>query len=79
MADDVVKVRVAVAVGPNGEWCAVGHGGYDLGDPPAETLMGNASYAIKGQPACYWLTAELPIPKRPEVAEVAAGVESGDG
>jgi hypothetical protein len=76
MADETVKVRVAVAVDCNGNYAS---SGWKMGDElssewHADTAGRNLMSRGQGQ-AVYYLTAELPIPKRPEPAEVAAGVD----
>lgn len=60
-----VKIRVAVAVDPQGDWHAVGW--KDAHDP-----MSSAVETIAPGEARYWLTAELPIP---EAVEVQAEIE----
>lgn len=71
MADETVKVRVLVLVGPSGDWYAPSTYGDTYGHKEHDELTSRQA----SSDAAYWLTAELPIPKRPDPAEVAAGVE----
>lgn len=61
-----VRVKVAVAVDPTGNWNA---SGWRDGDDIEK--MGTAFDPLEPGEARYWLTAELPIPEKVEVvAEV---------
>lgn len=62
-----VKIRIAVAVDPSGDWNA--YGGGSMKDKDA---MEFATEVLSNGEARYFLTAELPVP---EVAEVVACVE----
>ena len=64
-----VKVRIAVAVDPDGKWSAYGCPGAD------ETDMDIAVDAVAPGEARYWVTAELPIPAE---IDVAGAVEACD-
>jgi hypothetical protein len=64
---ETVKVRIAVAVDPEGSWRACGWDGLD----EQEALAHCVDYLGTGT-ARYILTAELPVPK---VSEVEARVE----
>jgi hypothetical protein len=84
MADETVKVRVAVAVDAEGDWNACGWSkgaGKPPGAPadpapgPDSELAEAACEHVREGERVFYLTAELPIPKRPGPAEVAAGVE----
>ena len=63
-----VKVRIAVAVAPDGDWSS---GGWKnaRGDEAMDCVL----EGIPEGEARYWLTAELAVP---EVAEIAADVEA---
>lgn len=78
MADETVKVRVAVAVDYDGRWFAVGSTEESAGDG-GDALGVVYQQDLTAEPRIYWLTAELPVPVRPEPAEVMAVVEGGDG
>lgn len=67
-APKTVKVRIAVAVDPSGDWNASGWRGCD-----DQTAMGNTLDTLNEGEARYWLEAELPIP---QVTTVAAEVKS---
>jgi anti-sigma factor RsiW len=62
-----VKIRIAVAVDPTGDWNA--YGGGSMKDKDA---MEFATEVLADGETRFWLTAELPVP---EVAEVVASVE----
>lgn len=65
-----VKVRVAVVVAANGEWCATG---WDSESPSySADAMRNAREMLHNDGKEYWLTAELEVP---EVETVAADVQ----
>jgi hypothetical protein len=66
-----VNVRVAVAVGQNGEWYAVGSSKSN-----DDNTMALAAENIAYGELRYWLTASL---KLPEVKVVKANVENVDG
>ena len=66
-----VKVRVALAVDPNGYWNATGWGGGRLGTPPEAEVMGLAVEAVEDGEARYWLEAEVEVPEVPVVAAAA--------
>lgn len=62
-----IKVRIAVAVDPDGDWNSCG----------SKSLSEDEAMELAGEPlsegeARYWVTAELRVP---EIAEVAASVE----
>ena len=61
-----VKVRIAVAVDPEGDWDARG----ESGQQDVRTLRALAYNSNLDR--VYWLTAELPVP---EAQEIAATVE----
>jgi hypothetical protein len=62
-----VKVRIAVAVCPNGDWNSSGwHQGTD------EEKMDLCIDSLESGEARYWVTAELDVP---ETVEVAGEVE----
>ena len=63
-----VKVRIAVAVDPSGDWNSAGwSGGSD------DNMMSCACDTVANGEARYWLEAELAIPETPTVhADVAA-------
>lgn len=68
MAERTVKVRIAVAVDPSGDWNACGCKGMEDGE-----MMALACDTVGGGEARYFLTAELPIPSP---SEIPARVES---
>lgn len=69
-----VKVRVAVAVDPSGNWAAYGFSRTD--DSPADKEAWEVVLDIvEDGEARYWVTAELPVP---EMVETAGAVESAD-
>ena len=57
-----VKVRIAVAVDPDGDWNASGWLKPD-GSPAAEEAMDIALGEVKESAARYWIEAELPLPE----------------
>lgn len=61
-----IKVRIALAVSPDGSWNCCG---FSDGEP--DDMMGLAVDTIASGERRYWLTAEV---ETPEIAEVAAGV-----
>lgn len=61
-----VKIRIAVAVDPSGDWYALGY------PEPSDHIHGDCSEALQEGESRYWVTAELAVP---EVAEVAGQVE----
>ena len=62
-----VRVRVAVAVDPDGTWNAVGWSGAKDDDD----MVGLALDMVGTQESVYWLTADLPLPATVEIpAEV---------
>ncbi len=69
-----VKIKVAVAVDPEGGWMASGWS--DRNGEPVEEAMENCIDDFGGNEAKYWLEAELPIPK--EMTVQATVVESDD-
>lgn len=72
MSGRTVKVRVAVAVDSEGEWCAAG-----WTDGEGKLSEGCDDHILDGLgPICnqHWIWADLPIP---EPAEVEATVEAG--
>ena len=70
--EQVVMVRVAVAVDPLGNWSAAGWS--VEGEPAGVEAMGAALDGILEGEARYWLTAELAVPCKQERI-VVAGVE----
>jgi hypothetical protein len=67
-----VKVRIAVAVDPEGNWNSCG-----WSDAPSDKSMTDIAADMVGDgEAHFWLTAELPIPVVREVGEVEAKVEA---
>ena len=77
-----VRVRIAVAVAPGGQWNSFGFG--QEGTPPTDAddreAMGNACEVYDGNgealfgEARYWIEADLPIPEPVTVeGEVKAG------
>ncbi len=63
-----VKVRVAVAVDPNGYWNAAGWGGGHRGEPNDQQKMEIAVECVEDGEARYWLEAEVEVPDVPVVA-----------
>jgi hypothetical protein len=59
-----VKVRIAVAVGPNGEWNAMG---WSSGEASDSEKMSLCVEPIDPGEARYWLEAELDVPEEPTV------------
>lgn len=57
-----IKVRIAVAVDPCGDWSSCGWGSMKKRIPDDE-LMGNAIDSIASGEARYFLEAELELPK----------------
>lgn len=51
------KIRVAVAVGSDGDWAAVGYKGAD-----ESGMVSDLAECIHTHPAIYWLETELPAP-----------------
>jgi len=60
-----VKVRIAVAVDPSGEWSATGW--HEASD---ELMMECARDSVADGEALYWLEAELAIPE-PETVQAS--------
>lgn len=66
------KVRIAVAVFPDGEWHACGGTTYDDRSATDELAMclGRGGYTIR------WITAEVPVPtEAPELPEIVGEAE----
>ena len=59
-----VKVRIAVAVGTNGEWNAMG---WSSGETSDSEKMSLCVEVIDSGEARYWLEAELDVPEAPTV------------
>lgn len=57
----VIKVRIAVAVDPQGGWNAVGFGG--AGEQDTMAAMSLAVEAVGDGEACYWIETELEVPE----------------
>ena len=56
-----IKVKIAVAVDPKGEWAAAGWS--DGGEPADEgTLINHTIEDVGPGELVYWVEAELPIP-----------------
>lgn len=66
-----VKVRIAVAVDPEGKW---GSAGWSRSNDE-EFEFELATEALKHGESRFWLTAELPIP---DIAEIQAEVERAE-
>lgn len=58
-----VKVRIAVAVGSDGDWIASG-----WKDARDSLVMGAVIGDVGEDASRYWITAELPIPEVPTIA-----------
>jgi len=66
-----VRVRIAVAVDPDGDWNSCGwKGGGD------ENAMEICTESIGSGEARYWLEADLPVP---EIATIQAAVTKDEG
>lgn len=63
-----VKVRIAVAVDPDGKWAATGWEGLKT-DEAFDFILDD----LKHGESRFWLTAELPVP---DVAEIQAEIEN---
>lgn len=61
----MVKVRIAVAVDMEGNWCSAGWSNADEDD-----LISTAIENVETGEARYWVTAELEIPKEKKPIEV---------
>lgn len=72
-----VKVRIPVAVDPQGRWHAYGWSTGDAFGPKNhdELLEVTDADQIGPSESLYWITAELPIP---QVEEVAGTVSNGE-
>jgi hypothetical protein len=70
-----VKVRIAVAVDPEGAFCAAGWAGPD-GVAIGKEAMDVATDGVESGEARYWLEVELPVP---EPVTVTEGIEVSDG
>ncbi len=74
------KVRILVAVGPNGEWHAFGNS-WGEGVTPDDELRENAYERMDGEVARFvWIEAEIPPPRRDQeilgvVAEETASTQ----
>jgi hypothetical protein len=70
-----VKIRIPVAVDPDGRWYAYGwSNGKSSGPANHDQLLEVTDLDTVGpSEALFWITAELPVP---EVSEVAADVET---
>lgn len=67
-----VRVRIAVAVDPSGDWSACGWAGSEDDDK-----RGIASDTVGEHEAIYWLEADLPIPEQRRI-EPTITVEARD-
>lgn len=57
-----VRIRIAVAVDPQGNWNATGWK-VRTGAPPENELMSTALEGLdSSEEACFWVEAELPVP-----------------
>jgi hypothetical protein len=61
-----VKVRIAVAVDPEGDWNATGWRGRD-GEPVDEEAMEIVADNLNPGERRFWVEAELPVPERDAV------------
>lgn len=66
-----VKVRIAVAVDPFGNWCAAGWNG-----TTEDKLRHNASENVDSGERIYWLTAELEVPEGHKEKDIPAAVSA---
>ncbi len=73
MAEQTVKVRVAVRVHPSGGWYAYSYSGHDI--ESVEDVLADMSPDEPGDGTLFWLTADLPLPNEFEVAARAEGEE----
>ena len=72
---ETIKVRIALAVDPDGSWCAGGDATFD-DDHDWDEIMEGISEPVAGQKR-YWVVLEVPRP--PAVAEpeeIKAGAEA---
>lgn len=56
-----VRVRIAVAVDPGGNWCA---SGWMTGSP--ESMMDNCLDEVGAGEARFWIEADVPLPLAPQ-------------
>jgi hypothetical protein len=69
-AKKTIKVRIAVAVDEYGNWNSSGWKTANCAPAGDREVMGNALefLDVGGAEACYWVTAELPLPIQGEIA-----------
>ena len=61
-----MKIRIAVAVGPDGKWRAFGTEKDD--DTSAEeTALMLLPFSLRAKAVIYWITAEVPVPQSAEI------------
>lgn len=68
-----IQIRIALAVDPDGCWCATGSNTDD--DDDWETVMRNFNDVVSGQKR-YWITLEVKKPELPEPEIVKATAAS---
>jgi hypothetical protein len=61
-----VKVRIAVAVDPEGAWCGQGWSDHNGGPVEGAAVEAAVGAAASGS-ARFWIEAELPVPERDPV------------
>lgn len=69
-----IKVKIALAVAPDGSWNSCG---FSEGDE--DDMMGLATETLSNGERRYWLTAEVDAPEVTEVAASASVVKDQEG
>lgn len=70
---EMVKVRIALAVDPDGAWCAAGD--HWRAGKSWNAVMYGENDVVAGQQR-YWVTLEVPKPGLPEPTEIAVKAEA---
>lgn len=70
---EMIKIRIALAVDPDGAWCAVGDH-WSAGKSWNEVTYGEND--IVGGQQRYWVTLEVPKPELPEPIEIVVKAEA---
>lgn len=76
MTAKTVRVRIAVAVIPNGEWACAGWSTSHSAASYANDAFGRAVDSLESGEARYWIEADIPIPETQTIAGTVTLAES---
>lgn len=68
-----IKVRIALMIDSSGDWAAQGGAGYDTDDEMLSDIYDHMNQDLHTQ--VYFVTAEVPVPEKPEPVEIAGELE----